>query len=703
MDEASGALARDHIVVDGMGEAATNLTDVGGASEASRDLVRNHDVVDGTSERSTGGGNDHNVINGTNDTAANLGTLNSELLAIILDYVVSGSRSPFPTIYLINHHIKNVARALVKRTIHLDFDGPNITSITKKIENIIGDDLLLPNIRVIKVSGCPGNYCFKVSGKRIIREENTDDAGSISSHSDDDEEEEGEENEEDGDTEDEDTEEEEDQAAMNGDVHYNFVWEPLGRLLSRVPNLQEIQWSAQEPIPRIIIEIIEENHPMALLNVWKWNRRAADEDGNNEDEMALARCPNLRKIQASLWISEQVGGPFDYREPAIWRIIATAPNLTHASITKVILSRPWVPNDHNEEPYRSLLATFAVNSRSPSVSSITVDGYTSDVLQKVDQFVDLSQLRSFKYSRYVPDVSFFQTAMSKMTNLKHLALNFGDNDHMPSNRVPVEETERFVDACNGLESISFWSWRKVISLNTILKHGPTLRNLQLREREPLRITTTTSSPTVHREVMTCAEIEEIRLRCHKLDDLTIDLRFNDFDTTNIRICQELSKFNPPLTSLQIYFESDSDKDGPNTPLRRMRHANSSPTPQNSFTVSETLKFLHDMWSSIFPHPSPSTTKLTIKFGEWERKVSISSAAAAVKKYFVIHQAERDDRKHDICVEMFRMGVFDEPPSVREILCQSYPTEFLQDSSFPRGGLHAHLMRALHPTSSSSSS
>lgn len=43
--------------------------------------------------------------------------------------------------------------------------------------------------------------------------------------------------------------------------------------------------------------------------------------------------------------------------------------------------------------------------------------------------------------------------------------------------------ENYLSLCPSMESLSLWSWMGRVKLTTILRHGPTLRALQLHERE----------------------------------------------------------------------------------------------------------------------------------------------------------------------------------------------------------------------------
>ena len=194
-----------------------------------------------------------------------------------------------------------------------------------------------------------------------------------------------------------------------------------------------------------------------------------------------------------------------------------------------------------------------------------------------------------------------------------------------------------------------------MTLSTILRHGPTLKTLQLHERETIPI-----EGRRIRYLLTLDDIKAIKSACAKLQDLTFDLHrtTSDLDSeleTQQEIIKELSSWYS-LAKLQIYYDlyvailtesyggqlSSSDGTGPFYP---------KPSSNEAIEI-----YLPELWKAVYGGRPTGARALDVKFGEWEEKFIGEHPRAAARTYWVVRPCERDDQANKCTVIRHGIGL-----------------------------------------------
>ena len=437
----------------------------------------------------------------------------------------------------------------------------------------------------------------------------------------------------------------------HGDSLEPSVLHSLAKLVRELANLRRLVWRYAGPIPLEVLDALHQFQPRATLQVYDWCRKSNNADHNDAAEIALAHSPALVSFQASIW-----NGP-DLREAACKRIIANAPNLRYASVTSGISGCVIRTRSATEQAELERKEELFYSNKQPSNSlqTLTLDGYglSKGKLDAWSRFLDFSALESLKCSRgFVPDKSYFELAPTLLKNLKHVSLNFSYNKDVDI----AAAADNYLNTCSPLQTLSLWSWINVISLSSILKHGPTLKTLQLHERESTHFNTP-------RRLLTAYEVAEIRQACPLLRDFTMDI--GNEEVSNQAIYDELAHFS--LEKLQLYIElgiaaqilnegraqsilgdadelseSNSGSDD-NPPSKRVKQG----------TAENPVRQAKHIWETIFGQRRTGARALDIKIGEWERKTRIGYSSDWVKweeanrSYLKLRPHERDDRPNDM--------------------------------------------------------
>lgn len=307
------------------------------------------------------------------------------------------------------------------------------------------------------------------------------------------------------------------------------------------------------------------------------------------------------------------------------------------------MSKAFYTHKQPNSALRSLtLDGYGEISRHSTPLADKVIGLTEKTLRTWSEFVDLSQLTSLKSSGGAADISYFNYAPTVLTSLKHVSLDLSRHDDSLKQAVEI-----YITTCAPLESLSLWSWHGVISLSSILEvHGPTLKTLQLHERE----TTGTHGESM-RKLLTVEEVKQISIACPNLKDMTFDL---DRHTRALdsELEEDASIFNlvanMTLNKLQIYYDlglsSLARPDGFMTPAPPSEEAENadgqvmddplqtnakvqvktktppllrplSPTPNQPIS-----DFAASLWKKVFGDTRAGSRILALKFGEWEREI-----------------------------------------------------------------------------------
>lgn len=489
--------------------------------------------------------------------------------------------------------------------------------------------------------------------------------------------------------------------------------EPLCDLLARVGKLKTIVWLAG-PAPPNVLEAIARHHPSAHLKVFNHRRINAYASQLDVWENALAGSPNLTHLRIVGHHNGEENS--DYCMAAAKEMFARAPNLVYAGvIADCDNAQHFLHARHTGDVERGG-AEEVLPSRSGRISktirSLTLDGtfkFNKATLDGYAQYVDIGLLETLKFSRGFPGAEYFKCAAEMLPSLREVSLNFGSIS--PSSETqpnPVITAAReYVLSCTPLRTLSLWSWRKVVSLEELLKHhGESLTSLQLHEKEP------TAGPYTQmpssRQAFTPEEIRLVRLSCPRLVDLTIDLNRED-EYLNINkerniqaSLRELAAFDNHLFKLQIYLDSSrlwsrfyphsggskdhdgntsddqldpdtnadssSDEDGIrrlpglsatndefDSILRMAQRANRSHARRRLNATDLMTNYVTKIWYQVFGTRKYGERRLEVKFGEWEAKdlyTAYNPSAVDLRHYLLAIPHERDDRAGECQVSVY---------------------------------------------------
>ena len=255
------------------------------------------------------------------------------------------------------------------------------------------------------------------------------------------------------------------------------------------------------------------------------------------------------------------------------------------------------------------------------------------------------------------DKSYFELAPTLLKGLKHVSLNFSRNSYGADVDLAAS-ADSYLASCSPLETLSLWSWMDVVSLSSILRHGPTLKTLQLHERESMDV-------NVPRKVLTPHDVADIRRACPLLQDFTMDI--GEEEAANQAVYDELAQLS--LDKVQLYFglgiaaqisntgrtllapgdatessdseAAESDSDAP--PPKRVKH----------LTAEDTVCQAKQIWRTIFGQRRTGQRALDIKIGEWERKMGTGYPSDWVlweqdnRSYLKLRPHERDDMPDEV--------------------------------------------------------
>lgn len=401
-------------------------------------------------------------------------------------------------------------------------------------------------------------------------------------------------------------------------------WEELANFIKKLANLTTLTWCYNGGFPLNVLDALHEYHRSAELRVFRFGRCNRWAGPTDPAEIALAHSPALTTIKARVM---SYGQRHNANLACVGRILANAPNLKMASISLSRIRHRYRDDDSQTflEQQKRMVEQFYTHDRpNSSVARLTLDGFgtSEEVLKEWGQFVDLSRLEDFKCSRGLPSISYFHSAPQLLKNIKHLSLNLQFGERIES--FPAA-AENYLTACPPLETISLWSWKSVVSLDTILtRHGPTLNTLQLHEREyPGDV----NFPYI-RQLLCAEDIKAIREACPKLRDLSIDCdRHTQELKTETEVDSVLTELAAmKLSRLQIYYDLGlpylaavlaCHTQLPQTADSGEARAVSMLAPS---TEQHIRPFLTSLWKFVFgSRTSASHRCLRVKFGEWERK------------------------------------------------------------------------------------
>ena len=461
----------------------------------------------------------------------------------------------------------------------------------------------------------------------------------------------------------------------------SYKWTLLARLLEKLMNLRLLTFTYDGQFPLIVLDALHKHHPKAQLRIYNFRRPSCSLDHNNRAEIALSTSPALTALKANVWYGG--GSGLDFRVAAFQRILANAPNLKFASITTGHSGCEfrWLSPEVVAEQEQKAALFLGRPRPNSAVETLILDGYelSKATLDHWAQFVDLSGLVSLKCSRGMPDISYFTAAPSLLKNLKNVSLNFAYNTHVDL----AAAAENYLCSCSSLTTLSLWSWMDVVSLPTVLKHGPTLENLQLHEREA----TSSGQP---RGLLSYADVKLVRDSCPNLKDFTLDIdreeeNWED-EVQNPQILEELALFGPQLGRIQLYLdlgimgaienagfgrrsytsdvEGQLSEDSDNNDMekdneRKVQAFRKRRVAWPLRTREHVVTYATFMWKTIFGAKTTGPRALDVKVGEWERKSGGGYPADWIlweqsnKQYWTVRPHERDDRPGEFVVQPWK--------------------------------------------------
>lgn len=454
--------------------------------------------------------------------------------------------------------------------------------------------------------------------------------------------------------------------------------------IEKAARLRTITWKCRLHIPLSVLNALEQYHPTLQLKVYNFTRPSRSGDSHHPAELALVSSPLLVGINAKIYC-DYSNYRHDLREVALRRIVAQSPNLRYVSVLVDQDERAGhrAARKEDRDPF------YAGCSPNLAIRTLTLDGYrlSKATLEDWSKFVDLSTLENIKCLRGgAPNVDYFAHALKVLPNLKHVSLNLRFNNSKEF-RAAVGT---YLSLCPTLESLSLWSWMGRVKLETILRHGPTLRMLQLHEREEGMLG----------RIMTTENVRLIREACPNLRDLTIDMRRESRNLAaehrNDEICEEIALFGPQLERVQIYFDlgiasiwsgrfhrhpgqedsasDEDDADGNDGEMQAFPEDMGGSGEQDearviarepiTFKVIKPSKARHiepyveEMWQKIFGKRKTGPRALDVKIGEWEQKTGIGSGGpghirsleTCLKSFWTARPCVRDDMQEKCTIE-----------------------------------------------------
>ena len=427
-------------------------------------------------------------------------------------------------------------------------------------------------------------------------------------------------------------------------------WLLMTDVLSKIPHLRTFTLQGTDQLSVAVLDALAKHQPQAHLHIQNWTRLEDDEDHNNPAELALAKSPNLKSLQARLWNTTT---RIDLRQAALKRIVAISPALDDLDISTESLS--LAPRQITVEEQLELSRRREKFSENVIVSSNSIRSLRArrpsdtNFLQDVTD-TSILQTLTFGYLNqdFVSLAALWQ--IDKLPHLKHLT--FALNDSM----IPevYQLMNDFLQTCRSLETLSVTDGANHIQLSTILFHGSTLRTLVLHELE-------SSSSDIRRSI-TVSEIQWLSESCKMLEDITIDAGnplkgegWNEMLSTlaafpflhTIRIYMPLGVADEAARTPHIFLDEDETR--AEIELHRSK----------PFKPIEDSRWLENAWSLLRHEKRRNGHKplqeMHVKLGEWEREMSGGYPAgwviweAANRRYFTATPHERDDRPNNINV------------------------------------------------------
>lgn len=413
-------------------------------------------------------------------------------------------------------------------------------------------------------------------------------------------------------------------------------WSFLVKLLEGLKGLKEFTFAYEKPIPIPVLKALHTRHPTAPLHIRNWTRKSIATPFGDPEEMELAASPSLRSIEAHIRYGFR---GLDLQYEAFMHIVTSAPNLqsyhySQRSIGQVGCIIYTVSSQQRAEEMRERLKFTVENpvrKHLKAVHSNTV--LSSHMLEKTPvAWESLERLSGVIITdRSNPlDASVF-------ASLKSLQLSFG---WITAIDATARNFNAFISSLPPLESLSLTGAAKYADLSMLLlRHGPTLRSLNLHELESPKEDT-------RRNTLTSDEILDICNHCPLLEDFGLDIDRTVSHEREEGIYTLLTTF-PALQQLTLQF--DLGLATSESYYRSMTRGDDAlelkMTAYKSFNES-TVK---ELWSKL----GKRLSKLIIRVGEKDRDLGRGYPASwvlreqSIKQYFYVTPHERDDRPGEL--------------------------------------------------------
>lgn len=425
-------------------------------------------------------------------------------------------------------------------------------------------------------------------------------------------------------------------------------WLLFADLLSRIPHLKSFTLQGTDQISVALLDAFERYHPQAHLHVQNWTRIEDDEDHNNAAEIALARSPNLRSLQARLWDTTYI----DLHRGALKRIVAVSPNLDTLDISEGssgLVRRVITPEESQQTSV--MLEKFSEDAVPSSNSILSLSCRGTYHALNLGDVTDLSKLELLEVGR-VADIYYSgnnQWHGEKFPRLKHLSFTL---DGPRVDRLD-RGIELFLYTCSPLQSLKVTDGAIHLPLSVISPHANTLRTLVWHNTEM-------AGSEASSYAISLREVQELSERCHILEDITIDAEKLSVEGGMNEILAALAAF-PLLHTIRIYIPLGVAEEAARTPHMFLdedeTRAEIEAHCRNPFNPMEDSCWLENAWSLLRHEKKKNGSRplmeLHVKVGEWEREMSSGYPAgwvvweAANRRYFIATPHERDDRPNDI--------------------------------------------------------
>ncbi|KAJ8083576.1 hypothetical protein PM082_009451 [Marasmius tenuissimus] len=320
-------------------------------------------------------------------------------------------------------------------------------------------------------------------------------------------------------------------------------WGPFIELISRVLNIQDLEFDCGERVPIVLLRALEEKHPYCRLHVRNWTRLCDDMPLNDPYEKALARSSLLVSIDAVNWDWSEL------YQAAFNRIIASAPRL-NAIIYREEFSMqctdpeisPQELAEVNREKER--LRRVAPKKRA-GLRDLQWSGLDLSVLKQLESRFDLQDIHSLD-ALDVGDRHWIEYAESNriFSGLRHFKIGISGVDGDESFKTSLDF---FLASCPPLESLSIGHYHSYVDFPSALYyHGDSLRSLSLGESE--------IGYGRRRPVLSQVDVDFIRFRAPHLESLQLDInRTINPNESEEAIYKIISSFLN-LRTLTIYYD-----------------------------------------------------------------------------------------------------------------------------------------------------